>query len=332
MNSHISNSNSNDKKILIVGDVFFKENDTQRLIDKVRNELNDYIVLANLEGSINLLKNKSKKSIPLSLPNFNPDDMPSNLYFSIVNNHVTDFGIENFFKNIEHLKNKIIYPLEGEIHTYINNKKFIFLADKKEQCILRGTNFLSFSNKGLKEIYSHLKDSHVIIHGGIEYRKHPSPYQRSLARKIIESGASSVIFHHSHVVGNYEYWQGKLIHYGLGNAFFSDTLNLHKLEESISQGVVIGNSISILKLNILTPDGIVSSNKEKKLYEKRDYDYKKFYKNKYKLESSFRPRQLFLNDMLIDIQYFFWSMAANFFVKNKLSKPIKSFLNNFIKN
>ena len=81
MNSHISNSNSNDKKILIVGDVFFKENDTQRLIDKVRNELNDYIVLANLEGSINLLKNKSKKSIPLSLPNFNPDDMPSNLYF-----------------------------------------------------------------------------------------------------------------------------------------------------------------------------------------------------------------------------------------------------------
>ena len=59
---------------------------------------------------------------------------------------------------------------------------------------------------------------------------------------------------------------------------------------------------------------------------------KKFYKNKYKLESSFRPRQLFLNDMLIDIQYFFGAWLPNFFVKNKLSKVIKSFLNNFIKN
>ena len=106
MNSHISNSNSNDKKILIVGDVFFKENDTQRLIDKARNELNDYIVLANLEGSINLLK-ISLKSIPLSLPNFNPDDMPSNLYFSIVNNHVTDFALKIFLKILSILKTKL---------------------------------------------------------------------------------------------------------------------------------------------------------------------------------------------------------------------------------
>ena len=331
MNSNISDINNNLENILVIGDVFFVQNDIQKLINLVRNELKDFTVLANLEGSINFANNKSKKLMSLSLPMFDPNDMPQNLYFSVVNNHVTDYGIDNFLKNIKYLENKVVYSSNDKVVTYINNKKFIFLADKKEQCVLRGTNFLSFSNSVLKKIAPNLKDSHVIVHGGIEYRKNPTLYQRSLARKIIDNGAESVIFHHSHVVGHFEYWKEKLIHYGLGNAFFSDTFNLHKLEESISQGVIIDGSLKILNLKVLSPVGIVDSSYENNSFKKKDYDYKQFYKNRYKLESSFSPRQLFLNGIFIDTQFYLWSTVANFFVKNKLSKPIKSFLNRFIK-
>lgn len=331
MNTDISDSKNIQKSILILGDVFFVNNDIKRFIDLIKNELKDYVVLANLEGSINLVNNNSKKSVPLSLPKFNPNDLPSNLYFSVVNNHTTDFGIDNFFKNIGYLKNKVVYSSKEEVEVYINSKKFIFLADKKEQCILKGTNFLSFSNRVVKNISNNLKNSHVIVHGGIEYRKHPTHYQRSLARKIIDSGAESVTFHHSHIVGEYEYWEGKLIHYGLGNAFFSDTLNLHKLEKSISHGIIIDTQVRILNLNILDPIGVVNSSDKNNSHDNKYTDYKKFYKNKYKIDSSFRPRQLFVNDLFIEIQYYLWSLVANFIVKNKLSKPIKTFLNKYIK-
>ena len=50
----------------------------------------------------------------------------------------------------------------------------------------------------------------------------------------------SSYFHHSHTVGHFETWRGKLIHYGLGNAYFSDTLNIHQLEDSRSHAIHIG--------------------------------------------------------------------------------------------
>ena len=109
MNSNISDINNNLENILVIGDVFFVQNDIQKLINLVRNELKDFTVLANLEGSINFANNKSKKLMSLSLPMFDPNDMPQNLYFSVVNNHVTDYGIDNFLKNIKYLENKVVY-------------------------------------------------------------------------------------------------------------------------------------------------------------------------------------------------------------------------------
>lgn len=60
----------------------------------------------------------------------------------------------------------------------------------------------------------------VIIHGGNEYFPYPRPGLRRLCRHAIEMGADAVLCHHPHVPGASEIYQGKPIHYSLGNLIF----------------------------------------------------------------------------------------------------------------
>lgn len=319
--------------ILVLGDVFFTKEDQNEFFDLVRNDLKNFIVLANLEGSIKFSNSKKKnKSVYLKLPQFSLEDIPNNLIFSMVNNHVTDFGIKNYFKNINFLKDRAYLSNHSNISNLINDKKFIFLADKKEQCILKGTGFLSFSNNQLKNISTELNSAIVIIHGGIEHRKYPSVYQRNLARSIIDKGAETVIFHHSHLIGHNELWKNKLIHYGLGNAFFSDVPGLHTLNKSVSNAVLIGKTTKILELDKLTLSKFLEDDRNNSINLMTNSEYSNFYKNKYKLDASFRPRQLSIKDYQINMQHFVWSFIANFLVKNNISSTVKSYLKIFFKD
>ena len=316
------------RKILIIGDVFLSEKDILLFFKKVRDDLKDYLILANLEGSIDFGKNThTKKAVRLALPALKKEAIPANLIFSMVNNHVTDFGIANFQKNISYFGDKAIISTKKNIFHYIGGNKITFLADKKEQCIIKDTEFISFSNRQVDLIGGAFSESVVIVHGGIEHRKYPTHYQRALARKIVEFGARMVVFHHSHIIGHYEYWNGRLIHYGLGNAFFSNTLDLHLLNKSVSHGILCDNESRILKLhelNIL--DKNVSYN-EQKVDQLSSSEYVHFYKNQYKLDGSFRPRQLSTNDFWINIQFFIWDKIAGFLVRWQLSKKVKAVLN-----
>lgn len=319
-------------KFLILGDVFFSPSDQNNFFKKIRTNFPDYLVIANLEGSINFDSDLIvKKSVSLTLPKFKKTDIPANLFFSIVNNHITDFGQNNFDRNLKYLGEKAVLSTNKKIINSINDEKFIFLADKKEQCILDGTNFLNFSNSEILKIAHHINSAIVIVHGGLEYRKYPTPFQRALARKIIDYGAKMVIFHHSHIIGHYEYWNNKLIHYGLGNAYFSDTLNLHTLDKSISNAISFCKQPQILTLDKL--DLVVSDPYKPKISIGRltNKKYINFYKNKYKLEPSFRPRQLFMRDFPINIQFFLWNTIASFLVRHKLSTKFKSTFNLFFK-
>lgn len=319
-------------KILILGDVFFSNNNDKLVFfNKVKNQFYDYLVIANLEGSIKFdCNNSQNKAVHMSLPKFNTHEIPDNLFFSLVNNHVTDFGIQNFKLNLEHFGKKGVISTKEKISNIIGQQKFIFLADHKEQCLVKETNFLNFSNKTILSIANEINSAIVIVHGGIEFRQYPTPYQRTLARKIIGYGAKKVIFHHSHIIGHYEFWNGHLIHYGLGNAFFSDTLNIHSLDKSYSHGIISDEKDKIIKLNQLNIENFDDSYKTLDIDNMSQSNYIKFYKQKYKLDSSFRPRQLSNNDLKINIQIFLWSLIANFLVRIKLSKKIKSILKLFI--
>jgi len=317
--------------LLFIGDVFFTEEDSVLFFKKVKKELKDYVVLANLEGSIDFsMGSYTKKAVRLALPVFKKEDIPENLIFSMVNNHVTDFGEANFKKNLEYFGDSAVVSTRSNVSNYICGNKIILMADKKEQCVLNGTDFISFSNKHVDIVGKEFSSSIVVIHGGIEHRRYPTHYQRTLARKIIEYGAKMVIFHHSHLVGHYEYWNGNLIHYGLGNAFFSNTLDLHSLEKSQSHGIVYDGEERILSLNQLDIVDDNVSNDGSDVDQLSNSDYVEFYKKLYRLDGSFRPRQLAINDFWTNIQFFVWSKIANFLVRWQLSKKIKIALNLFL--
>ena len=61
----------------------------------------------------------------------------------------------------------------------------------------------------------------VVIHANYEFEMYPQPAHRQLARELIDLGAYAVIFHHPHIVGPVEQYQGRSIAYSLGNWAFS---------------------------------------------------------------------------------------------------------------
>ncbi|MBR0162000.1 MAG: CapA family protein [Oscillospiraceae bacterium] len=59
-----------------------------------------------------------------------------------------------------------------------------------------------------------------VVHGGGEFCDVPMPYMRQKFMELLELGADVIVAHHPHVVQPYEYVDGKLILYSLGNFIF----------------------------------------------------------------------------------------------------------------
>ncbi len=59
-----------------------------------------------------------------------------------------------------------------------------------------------------------------IMHWGYELEAEPQPFERELAKKIIDLGVSGVIGAHSHRIGGVEFYKGVPIIYSLGNWLF----------------------------------------------------------------------------------------------------------------
>ncbi|NPV09259.1 MAG: CapA family protein [Anaerolineae bacterium] len=60
----------------------------------------------------------------------------------------------------------------------------------------------------------------VSVHWGYEYQVHSDPYQRRLARAMVEAGADLVVGHHPHVVQETEVQGESFVAYSLGNFVF----------------------------------------------------------------------------------------------------------------
>lgn len=65
----------------------------------------------------------------------------------------------------------------------------------------------------------------IYLHWGIEKAEHPESYERSLAQKLIDSGADAVIGSHPHVLQGVEYYRDKPIFYSLGNFVFNASIS-----------------------------------------------------------------------------------------------------------
>jgi len=74
----------------------------------------------------------------------------------------------------------------------------------------------------------------VSCHWGTEYTFCPTPFQRHMARELVEAGADLVIGHHPHVLQAVEYFDSGFAAYSLGNFIFD-----HFFADAVRQGAVL---------------------------------------------------------------------------------------------
>lgn len=233
-------------KVLVAGD-YCPQNRVSQLVKEGKYRLfsepldvsYDYAVV-NLECPV-LGKNAKKinKSGPHLFCSYDAVELLKQNGFSCVtlaNNHTLDYGETSLLETIDICKNagldtigagkgseeagRILYKkINGEVLAIINCCEHEFsITDGKSI----GTNPLNPVQQ-----YNDIQTARtladyvlIIIHGGHEHYRLPTPRMIETYRFFIDSGADAVVNHHQHCYSGYEFYKGKPIFYGLGNFCF----------------------------------------------------------------------------------------------------------------
>lgn len=176
---------------------------------------------------------------------------------TLANNHVGDFGEEGVrntidclrFSNLDYVgarENKasayawyrcVIEGLKIAILSVCENE---FGIAKENKAGVTGFDISSIA-KAISDVKEHTDHMIVVFHGGNEMDPIPSPEAQRRYRFLIDMGVSAVVGMHTHCPQGYEYYNGGLIVYSLGNLYFPN-----KNKESYSSWNM--GYISVLKL------------------------------------------------------------------------------------
>lgn len=204
-------------------------------------KINTDLVIANLETTITDSTDKDPKT-------FNYKMDPSNIHLlkqlnidivSLANNHIYDFLEKGMRDTFYHLKkNNIKYTGAG----YIDEAQKLVVVERKGIKIgfLSGADHYerweaTSNNVGIwlirteepetwptilnvvRKAKSKVDILIMSLHWGPNYRWHPSPNFRLLAKKLIDNGVNIVHGHSAHHVQPYEMYKNGVIFYSLGD-------------------------------------------------------------------------------------------------------------------
>ncbi len=186
----------------------------------------------------------SKSNPPSTYPMFNcPTEMAAQLaelgfdVVNIANNHMLDKFAAGLAETIELLRTTDGITMTGG---YLaenewddipmiekNGIKFAFLGYTESTngiALPAGKESMIIYTSNEEEIEKQVKEAReladvvvVSCHWGVEYTHKPTDGQRALAKKLSQWGADIVIGHHPHVIQPYEWIDGTLAIYSLGN-------------------------------------------------------------------------------------------------------------------
>ncbi|MFD2514338.1 CapA family protein [Pontibacter locisalis] len=162
----------------------------------------------------------------------------------LANNHILDHGSTALLntidvctangiktvgagKNIEQASKILYLNVKGKKIALVNLAENEFTIANK---LMAGANPLSIT-QGFKQVKEAERNSDfviVIIHGGNEFYKYPSPRMVETYRFFAENGASVVVGHHTHCISGYEIYNNIPIFYSLGNFVFDWKNKRHK--------------------------------------------------------------------------------------------------------
>lgn len=195
------------------------------------------LLVANLEAPITKSNNATKKSGPaIKQKPSEVDRMKGVDLVTLSNNHMYDYGDEGLRDTLEALdaggisscgvlnKNSFygeyIYPCDEGCVYFISVSEQEFNYSKTDEGIASLSVLSVYDAIGKIKAKDEASLIVVVVHGGVEFSKVPSPSLRETCRVIASFGASLVVCHHSHVVSAIESYNGVPIAYSLGNFLF----------------------------------------------------------------------------------------------------------------
>jgi poly-gamma-glutamate capsule biosynthesis protein CapA/YwtB (metallophosphatase superfamily) len=176
---------------------------------------------------------------------------------SVANNHSGDYGKDAFMDEYTTLPTRGLTPIGGgknqqQAHTPIfktvRDTTIAFLAyDEIDPFSFAATTttpgdaWLTADALRQDIALARAQADFVIpfVHWGVEYSTDVTDHQRQLAQTAIDAGADLLVGAHPHVIEPYEFYNGKLIVYSLGNFVFDNML-----EEVVRRGNILTLTIS----------------------------------------------------------------------------------------
>ncbi len=205
---------------------------------------NSDILLVNLEGPLFNTGDK-RKDVTSHLSN-HPIALKwltqaPNVIVNLANNHILDYGQEDFLKTIDLLNENNIHTIGAGVDFESANKP-VFLTIKSTTVAFvafttdethvgslivsngrPGCASLNNTEKIIERVRKLKLEADyvvVVLHWGYEYFRYPSPDQVEIAHKLVNSGVDIIIGHHPHVLQGIENYSNAYILYSLGNFFF----------------------------------------------------------------------------------------------------------------
>jgi hypothetical protein len=200
---------------------------------------NDFVI-ANLECAVTTGGAAEDKSVVRAHPRCIPVLKRHLTAVSLANNHSCDYGKQAFVEQLERFDAAKLRYFGGGRNLQEASQPLILEKHGLRIALIGYNDFPPRSFAAEKNtpgvawlveerILEDIKQArerhraHIVIpflHWGNDYDAEPRDYQRQLARRMIEAGATAVIGGHAHVTQNVEYHEGRLIAYSLGNFIF----------------------------------------------------------------------------------------------------------------
>lgn len=240
--------------------------------------LADSLTVGNLECSASTIgKAEKDKEYTFQGPPALLDGLKSNgiEMVSLANNHALDFGKPAMLEMLEHLRAAgLLFGGAGPDIRAAAAPVYVTIAGQTVAvlCFSRVVPpgwYAGRSSPGiagcldpalLLQRIGEARDSAdivaVYVHWGKEKMTAPEDYVRPLARRCIEAGADLVVGSHPHVLRGFEFYQGKLVAYSLGNFIFTnrDGRASMILRTTFLGDSMVSASVIPCRINVLRPE------------------------------------------------------------------------------
>ncbi len=275
--NRISSQSAFSVKIVFLGDIYLGDNPGMyRLNDSVRRRLEEAdLVVANQEGAITTATEVygdkgHMKSSPATAEVLRDWDVD---IVTLANNHVFDYGWDGFRQTCEHLDDvgiqylgagKDLKEATRPLVIEVNNQRILFLAYSWEfvETTCAGENTFGcapleeeLAMRQVRELKAKTDSVIVMPHWGYCDYVLPTPFEKSLAGKMLSAGATAVVGTHSHAVQGMEEVNGKFIAYNLGDFAFGQCridrkhFRIKDLPKESRKGVVLTLDISLGRIS-----------------------------------------------------------------------------------